>query len=336
MPTPTRRIQCQSLAETYSTCERLFPFLKVQLGRSADDDCRCELQRSNVGDLVVDDFTSSMQIVASADKEDDELTVVFVEHGANIVERNGREIATGLVGGCAIGPMRAGDVVRIAPNSARRLVRVDSRQIDDLIVRHFHVAPPPSIDFMPSLRAAQPECAILGDIVRHVIAGLASAEGPFASILSKQYSDLFLSSLLLIVPNSFSSALGKAGGVATNRYVKRALDYMRANVEQPIDIDDIARNAACSPRRLQLAFRAQFGVTPIAFLKEERLRLAERRLRTGEYGDVTSLALSLGFSNPGRFAGEFRQKFGVLPSEILGSQPAPARQRRSASGTNGS
>jgi transcriptional regulator GlxA family with amidase domain len=106
---------------------------------------------------------------------------------------------------------------------------------------------------------------------------------------------------------------------------------MRANVEHPIDIDDIARNAACSPRRLQLAFRARFGVTPIAFLKEERLRLAERRLRTGEYGDVTSLAFSLGFSNPGRFAGEFRQKFGVLPSEILGSQPTPrvsAGQRR--------
>jgi AraC-like DNA-binding protein len=85
----------------------------------------------------------------------------------------------------------------------------------------------------------------------------------------------------------------------------------------------IARNAACSPRRLQLAFRAQFGLTPIAFLKEERLQLAERRLRTGEFGDVTSLALSLGFNNPGR--GEFRQKFGVLPSEIIPSS-APARR----------
>ncbi|HXW20166.1 MAG TPA: helix-turn-helix domain-containing protein [Roseiarcus sp.] len=49
----------------------------------------------------------------------------------------------------------------------------------------------------------------------------------------------------------------------------------------------------------------------------ERLALAEQRLRKGDCGDVTSLALSLGFANPGRFAGEFRQKFGVLPSEIL-------------------
>jgi AraC-like DNA-binding protein len=46
-------------------------------------------------------------------------------------------------------------------------------------------------------------------------------------------------------------------------------------------------------------------------------RAAEKRLRAGECTNVTELAQSLGFGNPGRFAAEFRQRFGVLPSQVV-------------------
>jgi AraC-like DNA-binding protein len=322
MPTPTRRIRCLGLTEFYTALESLFPGRKLKIDCSKDDICRYEIENSSIGDLHVVSVKNSLPTQLIASEKDNGLTLVFVQRGSHIVERGGACITANAAGGCSLGALQAGDVVTIGPNCERQMVYFRHRQIDDVIARHFHVTPPVAIDF-PAAQFDGPARDALDQLVRRALIGVETAAGPFGAVVSKQYSDLLVSSLLLTVPNSFSSALGKASEVATTRYVRRALDYIRANVDQPIDIDDIARNAACSPRRLQLAFRAQFGLTPIAFLKEERLQLAERRLRTGEYGDVTSLALSLGFSNLGRFAGEFRQKFGVLPSEILGSQPTP-------------
>jgi AraC-like DNA-binding protein len=314
-----RLIRCQSLVETHSACEKFFPRFKFQFDGSSDDPCQLSAEITALDGVRVNSVRNSVAGRLFAHDDDRELTLGFVERGANVVERNGWDVATAPVGDCTISTLRSGDIVKVGPGSARLLVHIDYSRIDDIIVRHFHVAPPTSIEFPEALRADHPQRAILGDLVRHALIGVEGAEGPFASILTKQYSDVILSSLLLTVPNSFTSILGKAGEAATTRYVKRALDYIHANLDKPIDIDDIADNALCSPRRLQLAFRAEFGMTPMNYLKMERLALAERRLRAGECGDVTTLALSLGFTNPGRFAGEFRQKFGVLPSDILAS-----------------
>jgi AraC-like DNA-binding protein len=320
-----RQIRCENITELYSTCELLFPKLKIQFDGSRDDPCEYHIEITKLEGVKVSAVRNSLAMRMVAQDEDRLLTLGFVDRGLNVVARKGRDVATAPGGDCTISSLRGGDVVKVGPGSARLLVQIDHARIDDAIVRHFHVAPPASIDFPSVLRGGQPQRAILGDLVRYVLIGLESAEGPFAAVLAKQYSDLILSSLLLMVPNSFASILGKAGDAATTRYVKRALDYIHANLDKPIDLEDIARNALCSPRRLQLAFRAEFGMTPMNYLKMERLGLAEQRLRNGDCGDVTSLALSLGFTNPGRFAREFRQKFGILPSEILASGPILGR-----------
>jgi AraC-like DNA-binding protein len=325
----TRRFRCQGLAQAYTALEQTLPGRKVRIVSSKDDICRYEIESSELAGLRVLSFKGTLPFALTATEEDDSLSFAVVERGANAVERRGVEIRTSAAGGCAIGFLRPGDVVKISAMSARRIVHIRPRQLNEVIARHFHVAPPSAIEFPVVNIIGAPRDA-LGFLMRRALLELETAAGPFGQIVAKQYSDLLVSSLLLLIPNSFSDVLGKSGGVATSRYVKRALDYMRANVDEPIDIDDIARSAACSPRRLQLAFRAEFGLTPMAFLKEERLKAAARRLRMGECDDVTSLAHSLGFSNPGRSAGLFRQKFGVLPSEILCSQPSPPTGAESA------
>jgi AraC-like DNA-binding protein len=323
MPTLPWRIRCRGLDETYAASEALLPGRKLQIKCSKGDVCRSAVEASDIAGLRVLSIKNTLPIAFVATEMDDWLTLSFVERGGQTVERRGAETRESVPGRCVTGAgVRPGDAVKVGANCARRIIYVPPRQLNDVIARHFHVAPPRTVEFLPAVIAGARHDALYQLMRRAVVGVETTADGPFGSIVAKQYCDLLISSLLLAVPNTFSDALGKASGVATNRYVKRALDFMRANVDQPIDIDEIARNAACSPRRLQLAFRAQFGLTPMAFLKEERLKLAERRLRMGECDDVTSLAHSLGFSNPGRFAGDFRQKFGILPSEILCSHPA--------------
>jgi len=121
------------------------------------------------------------------------------------------------------------------------------------------------------------------------------------------------------VPNTLSKALCKASTPAPSRHIRRALEFMEANLENPITIDMIANAAGCTPRGLQVGFREQFGTTPLGALKKRRLEEAEKRLRSGRYGTVMEVAYSLSFGNPGRFAGEFSAKFGIPPAKLLRS-----------------
>jgi AraC-like DNA-binding protein len=253
--------------------------------------------------------------------------MVFVEAGGNFVQRRNGELLAARRGECLIVRSHPGDVVTIGSYSVRRLVAINLDRFEDVLVRHFHLAPPKSIEFPTMLRREHAPCLLLHDLVRHALASVAGVDGPFAASLSRQYADLILTALLLNVPNSFSQVLARVGGAAETRYVKRALEFMRASLDEPIDLDDIAGRAACSPRRLQMAFRVTYGITPMAMLRKMRLELAEKRLRAGECTNVTELAQSLGFGNPGRFAGEFRRQFGVLPSQILAVNDPGDRNR---------
>lgn len=82
---------------------------------------------------------------------------------------------------------------------------------------------------------------------------------------------------------------------------------------------EMARAAGVSQRTLELAFTSQVGMTPGKYLKLHRLNQSHNALARGdaETTSVTEVALSMGFSHPGRFSAEYRKLFGELPSETL-------------------
>jgi AraC-like DNA-binding protein len=59
----------------------------------------------------------------------------------------------------------------------------------------------------------------------------------------------------------------------------------------------------------------------MAWLKARRLEAAQSELTEAVHGEVTvtAVALRYGFENPGRFAAEYRQRFGEYPSQTLRS-----------------
>jgi AraC family transcriptional activator FtrA len=56
------------------------------------------------------------------------------------------------------------------------------------------------------------------------------------------------------------------------------LDWGRANLDEGITVDDLARRGAMSPRTLTRRFRSAVGMPPGEWLHRERLRLAQRLL----------------------------------------------------------
>lgn len=102
--------------------------------------------------------------------------------------------------------------------------------------------------------------------------------------------------------------------------VRRALDYIEQNWDQPITIEALALVTHTSVRSLFHLFKKSRGVSPMVFVKQVRLRHARAMLSRPEPGaTVTSVAFLCGFSNMGHFAKDYVSAFGEKPSVTLGA-----------------
>jgi AraC family ethanolamine operon transcriptional activator len=101
--------------------------------------------------------------------------------------------------------------------------------------------------------------------------------------------------------------------------MRRALDYLRHHRELQVSVPELRGAADISERSLQYAFREAFDMTPQAFIKRRRLHFARQQLQTADSveANVSRIATGLGFYELGRFASDYRQVFGQLPSETL-------------------
>ncbi len=102
-------------------------------------------------------------------------------------------------------------------------------------------------------------------------------------------------------------------------YIKRAEEFMVANLGADIGIGDVAAGASISMRALQYGFRNVHGVSPMVWLKQRRLDRVHATLLAADPAEttVTDVALRWGFVHLGRFAADYLSRFGERPSVTL-------------------
>ncbi len=122
--------------------------------------------------------------------------------------------------------------------------------------------------------------------------------------------------LLETVPNNYSARLAKPMSPAIPKRLKRAIEYMHANISSPIGITDVAEAAGTSVRALQAAFQQFKDTTPLNYLRTIRLDGARKALTDPAISmSVAEVARSWGFSHMGRFAALYHLSFGEMPSD---------------------
>lgn len=99
-----------------------------------------------------------------------------------------------------------------------------------------------------------------------------------------------------------------------------------ANIGTQVRIGDLCRIAGVNQRTLLRAVRDVHHKTASQFLREVRLSQARRTLLSADpvVQSVTEIALRFGFGELGRFAVDYRTKFGESPSETLRRKVANA------------
>jgi AraC-like DNA-binding protein len=98
------------------------------------------------------------------------------------------------------------------------------------------------------------------------------------------------------------------------RQLRRAEEFMAASTRRPIRLRDIAAAAGCSERTLHDVFRAFRATTPLAALRGMRLDRARADLQRSP-DSIGTIARRYGFTNAGRFAIAYHQRFYELPSD---------------------
>lgn len=108
------------------------------------------------------------------------------------------------------------------------------------------------------------------------------------------------------------------------------LDYIRANLDQPLNLAVLEGRSHYSRRALQYAFQERLGCTVTQWIRCQRLDLAHARLqRAGPGVTVTNVAHGCGYRSLSLFSIEFQQRFHVKPSVLLRQARSPFSGRSS-------
>jgi AraC-like DNA-binding protein len=110
-----------------------------------------------------------------------------------------------------------------------------------------------------------------------------------------------------------------ANAAARSLVVRRAEQFFRCHVGEPVSIAQLSTIAGVSERSLRNAFYHVCTTSPKRYLKLWQLHEVRRALRGVERPplSVTDVATLHGFFELGRFAGEYKALFGEAPSQTL-------------------
>lgn len=103
----------------------------------------------------------------------------------------------------------------------------------------------------------------------------------------------------------------KVKNLESKNTIFNSLKYIEANINEPITLDDIAKNAGYSLYYFSRIFRRQMGLSIMEYVKERRLIKASEEIADGK--KIIDVALDCGYQSHSGFTKAFKNKFGFSP-----------------------
>lgn len=143
-----------------------------------------------------------------------------------------------------------------------------------------------------------------------------SAEGE--AIRHALSQEVVIGALLSTFPLTEERARPGGDGVQP-RIIRRATDFIDANLGQPLTVGAIAQAAGVPLRTLEAGFRRHLDTTPRRHLHRSRLAAAHQELSVSSPAETTVAAVARrwGFTHLSRFAAAYRAEYGENPSDTL-------------------
>jgi AraC family transcriptional regulator of adaptative response / DNA-3-methyladenine glycosylase II len=104
--------------------------------------------------------------------------------------------------------------------------------------------------------------------------------------------------------------------------VQRAFTLLQSGEYSDYKIGEIAAELGLSERQLRRLFLQECGLPPIAFAQTQRMLFAKRLLQETPLS-MADVAFSAGFGSVRRFNTLFRDRYGLVPSDMRGTRVSP-------------
>lgn len=125
--------------------------------------------------------------------------------------------------------------------------------------------------------------------------------------------------VMLLLPDLFETGPPPSPSLPTSSGFPHAglVDWVMANLDQPISLTDLEQRSCYGRRSLQYTFKQHFGCGPMQWLRQQRLEKAMRLLQepVGKLS-LSQIAQSCGYISQSSFSRDFLKRFGQRPSKV--------------------
>lgn len=95
-------------------------------------------------------------------------------------------------------------------------------------------------------------------------------------------------------------------------HVSNAIVYIRQNAYNEMTVEKLANNEGLEKHYFSTLFKRETGVSPLTFIRTERLQLATEMLKDRNKS-ITEIASTLCFANASHFCKAFHKQYGMTP-----------------------
>jgi len=103
--------------------------------------------------------------------------------------------------------------------------------------------------------------------------------------------------------------------------MNKTLDYIDANIENPMTLGELASVANFSKYHFNRIFHSIVGETPFQFIQRVRIERAAMLMLTNRKMTVSEVALRCGFTDLSVFSRNFKASFGLSPTRYRADKP---------------
>ncbi|MFM5588256.1 helix-turn-helix domain-containing protein [Aeromonas rivipollensis] len=97
------------------------------------------------------------------------------------------------------------------------------------------------------------------------------------------------------------------------RHLQRAAELMQDDSASPLSLSQLSAVAGLTPSHFVRAFSHHYGMTPHAYLLDQRIRHARTLLRQGQ--PLAEVALASGFADQAHFQRQFKRRVAATPGQ---------------------
>jgi AraC-like DNA-binding protein len=187
-------------------------------------------------------------------------------------------------------------------------LRMNIRDLDELPGFHALFSVMQSGEFEPHLKLEAKDLAFLHSIIEEIEEEQANELPGWEFCCQTKFREM-----VLFMSRRYSHVMSRTGNGIHE--MGAVLNYMEKHLTEEMRFEALAQEASMSATTLRRVFRESFGCSPMAYLKQLRVKRA-MLLLANPGKTICDVAFEVGFNDSGYFSRVFRQETGQTPKEF--------------------